>query len=134
MIKNERQYRMAIARVKDFDAALVRVKAEAANMPDVAGQMYLETFLGGIAELRSEIAEYEAIRDGSDKIIGELPLVLIKARIRRHLTQADLAQRLGVHEQQVQRWEEHDYQGVAFERLCEIARVLQVKVRDAVLA
>ena len=46
--------------------------------------------------------------------------------------QRELATRLGVPEQQVQRWEASSYSGVAIERLPEIADALQLQMLDTV--
>jgi HTH-type transcriptional regulator / antitoxin HipB len=55
-----------------------------------------------------------------------------EARIAARLTQRELAERLGVPEQQVQRWEANSYAGVAIERLQEIADALQLQVLETV--
>jgi HTH-type transcriptional regulator/antitoxin HipB len=41
--------------------------------------------------------------------LHELPIALAEARIAARLTQRQLAERIGVAEQQVQRWEANDY-------------------------
>jgi ribosome-binding protein aMBF1 (putative translation factor) len=61
-----------------------------------------------------------------------LPKVLIQARIAAGLTQEDLAARLGVKPQQIQRYEASDYQTASFARLREIARLLGLDVRERV--
>jgi transcriptional regulator with XRE-family HTH domain len=61
-----------------------------------------------------------------------LPKVLIQARIVAGLTQEDLAARLGVKPQQIQRYEASDYQTASFARLREIARLLGLDVRERV--
>ena len=58
--------------------------------------------------------------------------MLIQARIAAGLTQEDLAARLGVKPQQIQRYEASDYQTASFARLREIARLLGVDVRERV--
>jgi DNA-binding XRE family transcriptional regulator len=86
-------------------------------------------------DLRDEIAEYERLRDGKTTTIEATSLAgladaLIKARIARGWTQAELAQRLGVAEQQVQRDEANRYSGAALARLCDVAEALSVDVRE----
>lgn len=60
--------------------------------------------------------------------IGEFPTALIRARIARGLTQRELAERLGIAEQAIQRYEATDYLGVSFSRLVEIAEALDLTV------
>ena len=64
--------------------------------------------------------------------LREVPIALIEARIAARLTQRELANRMGVPEQQVQRWEANSYSGVAIERLQEIADALQLQVLETV--
>ena len=61
------------------------------------------------------------------KGIGE---ALIKARIVRNLTQKELAERLSLAEQQVQRYEATQYRGVAAERLQQVADALNLRVHE----
>ena len=58
---------------------------------------------------------------------------LIKARIARGWTQADLAEALGVAEQQIQRYESSRYAGASLARLGDIAAALNVEVRETVV-
>jgi len=64
--------------------------------------------------------------------IGEFPTALIRARIARGLTQRELAERVGLAEQAIQRYEASDYAGVSFARLVEIAEALNLTVHDDV--
>jgi hypothetical protein len=83
-----------------------------------------------LEDLEAELAEYETLRqDGptepvADFIVGT-GTALIKARIVRQLTQAELGLRLAVAEQQVQRWEASHYRGVATLRLQQVADALK---------
>ena len=60
--------------------------------------------------------------------LGELPFALIRARIAQQLTQGQLADRLQMKEQQLQRYEMTRYAGASLERLKEIAETLRVRV------
>ncbi len=80
---------------------------------------------------------YEKLRDGhitSREItsLHELPTALIEARIAARLTQRQLAKRIGVAEQQIQRWEANDYSGVNLTRLQEIADALGIQMHDTI--
>lgn len=59
-------------------------------------------------------------------------MALIEGRIAARMTQRDLAKRLGISEQQVQRWGTQGFIGVGFERLQEIADVLGVEMHGTV--
>ena len=136
MILNERQYRLTQARVADADQALERAREEAASLPADLAAIHLAALEGNLDQMRADLAAYEAIRDGREPIeaegLAQLPLTLIRGRIRKHLSQRELAQRLGVKEQQIQRWEANLYHGVAIDRLDEIARAVEVRVIEAI--
>lgn len=139
MIANERQYRISKAELRRFEEALdsrqdyVPSEGVDPRMRDV-----MASALKGQAEtLRNEIKRYEDLRDGrvnQRELEGFLDLLtaLIEARIVAGLTQRALAERLGLQEQQIQRWEASLYAGVGMERLQEIADALGMEVRETV--
>jgi HTH-type transcriptional regulator / antitoxin HipB len=47
--------------------------------------------------------------------LNDLPTTLIKARIAAGLTQKDLADKIGVREQQIQRYEANHYNSASFD-------------------
>ncbi len=65
------------------------------------------------------------------KSLAELPIALIKARIAKGLTQKQLAERIGIQEQQVQRYEAADYDTISFDRLITIAQILGIDFERA---
>ena len=90
-----------------------------------------------LADLRHEVAEYEALKTHQVSVLelhslSALPDLLINARIARGYTQADLAKRLHLKPQQLQRYEATRYHSVSFRRLLEIARALDVDLSEAV--
>ena len=87
--------------------------------------------------LREQKAHHEKLRDGritSRKIISlyELPIALIEARIAAQLTQLQLAERIGVTEQQIQLWEADEYSDVDLTRLQDIADALAVQMHGTI--
>ena len=73
--------------------------------------------------------EYESLKAGKfpmDELSGvaELPTVLIKARIAQGLSQKDLAERLGLQEQQIQRYEATEYASASLTRIKEVVSAL----------
>jgi transcriptional regulator with XRE-family HTH domain len=60
-------------------------------------------------------------------------VALIEARIAARLTQHALADRLGVAEQQIQRWEANGYAGVGLDRLQDVADALGTRIQESVI-
>lgn len=139
MITNERQYRITKGWLKKFEASAA-LNEESEPPPDVHPRIHQAATdaLASEAEvLRGQLREYERLRAGRVKqrtlrSLDELPKALIEARIAAHVTQKGLADRLGVAEQQVQRWEANDYAGVSIQRLQQVANALGAKVSERV--
>jgi DNA-binding Xre family transcriptional regulator len=137
MITNERQYLITQKKVKEFARALADVvKAPPAKTMHPRARAAIRSGIESqLHDLRDQIDEYEKLKSGRVKsIVGhsivEIALSLVKARIARNLTQKQLADRLGLPEQQIQRYESTQYKGVAVERLQEVADALQVRVKE----
>jgi transcriptional regulator with XRE-family HTH domain len=60
---------------------------------------------------------------------GMQPQALIQGRIAAGLSQKELAERLGLKEQQIQRYDATDYASASLTRVCEVARSLGLKVK-----
>ena len=96
-----------------------------------------ESIESQLADLHQELAEYDALKTQQVATLelhslSELPDLLIKARIARGYTQAELARRLHLKPQQIQRYEATRYHSVSFNRLLEIARALEVDLYETV--
>lgn len=121
MIKNDNQRSTAERKLENLRAMLREPLAEADS------QHYEEK----AEELASEIARYESAARGElgrvrIRDLSELGEVLILARIAQGWTQKDLAKQLGVHAQQVQRWEDRSYEQAALWRCADVADVLEL--------
>jgi DNA-binding XRE family transcriptional regulator len=141
MIKNERQYRITKAQVQKFEQAL----AELARYPEekkqenfLLWQVQMSALASQCEDLKAEIAEYEALTTHpadeplvfSLDSIEALPLALIKARIAAKLSQKELAERLGLKEQQIQRYEATEYASANMARVIEVSQALGVKLQS----
>jgi DNA-binding Xre family transcriptional regulator len=139
MIKNKLQFGVSQTQAGRFETALIAARAKdvpAGTHPRM-WQAYLDGMESQLVTLRREIADYQALSSGAVENIyvdslEELPLGLIKARIARGLTHRQLADRLKVKAQQIQRWENDDYGSVSFNRLVEIANALEVGVSECI--
>ena len=134
MITNERQYGITKKKVERFARALEEFEAKAGERADVSPRLIRAERDGmeaQLAVLRKEVEEYERVRDeGVSGLvftsIDELAKWLIWARIGSRMTQRELAARLHVQEQQIQRYEAERYASASYRRLCEVAHVLGV--------
>ncbi|WP_460094782.1 XRE family transcriptional regulator [Pseudomonas sp. S2_B03] len=133
MIYNERQYQSAHKQFEKLSESLNAFKPSGVEWLDSA---QLDALESKILDIKSEIKEYELIKEGKVSYLecsglSELPKTLIYARIGLGLTQKDLAEKLGVPTQQLQRYEASSYMGASLSRLISVAEVLNVKVRES---
>lgn len=140
MIKNERQYRITKAQAEKFTQAIDRLEqlAEGERIHPLLRAAEAEALRSQLSELEAELSEYEAMRSAESPAVElrsfeELPRALIRARIGRGLSQKQLAEKLGLKEQQIQRYEATDYESASLRRVREIVRALDVGVSGEAL-
>jgi len=122
MIKSEQQKNRTIKIIEDSK-----------NKLESLDQYTKESMLSFIGTLEYEIDEYEALKRGEYTLPGnisfrELLKSIAKVRISKGLSQQDLAKKLGVTKQQINRYEEHDYQNVSAANIAEILEVLDLSI------
>ncbi len=137
MITNERQYQISKARLAKFRAALDAPDSQTAALHPRARKALRDAAQSQLDELMAEVADHEQLRDGrltsiTVESIAELAPALIKARIMRNWTQKELADKLAVAEQQIQRFEATRYKSVSVERLQAVADALKLRVREVI--
>jgi len=134
MITNEVQYRATKAHLERFEQAAANLAAQEGK-PNRLRQLELDAVNAQADDLRAELADYEQLRSGqvstfTAATLAELATVLVKARVARGWTQRQLADALGVAEQQIQRYEANGYRSTSLARLCDIADALGVQVEQ----
>lgn len=138
MIKNARQYRLTKAAAAKFARSLRQL--ESGPVPPAPGVDPLiqraerAALRSQLHDLRDQLKEYEELAGGKVSVLkvgslADLPQALVRARIASGLSQKQLAGRLGLKEQQVQRYEAADYRQASLSRLLEIAKALDLEVR-----
>ena len=136
MIKNERQYRITKAQAEKFAKTLHDLTStQNHGVHPVLHKAQMDALKSQLGDLHSELSEYEVLRSGKRKVMAlvsleELPRTLIQARIASGLSQEELAAKLGLKPQQIQRYEATEYQSASFERVTAITRALGVKLRQ----
>lgn len=138
MILNERDLREARNSLSALDAALSSERALEPMVKGLPPEIVVQVARAMKAE-RAELAElvaaYENAKNSGDhhplqKRAGSDPgLILIVARIAKGMSQRDLAWRLGVKEQQIQRYEADRYNSISLKNYNKVATLLGVSLR-----
>jgi HTH-type transcriptional regulator/antitoxin HigA len=131
MIYSDKQYGVSSAQLAKLQDALAASKARASDKAWLK-QAEIDGLKSQIADIEAELAEYDLLKSGQVSFsktyaLEELPRVLVQARIASSMSQTDLAEKLGMKPQQVQRYEATDYMGASLGRLIEISKALGVK-------
>lgn len=139
MIKNERQYRITRAQAEKFERSLAELVAKP-DTPDVHPALHraqIEALRSQLGDLKAELEEFQSLRSGKRRVVkltsfDDLPRALVQGRIAAGLSQQDLAVKLGIKEQQVQRYEASDYQSASLARVSAVVRALGLRVQEEV--
>jgi DNA-binding transcriptional regulator YiaG len=136
VIANEREYRITKAACRRLEETIGSYLPSKGVDPRM-GEVMDDALRSEVELLKGQIRRYEDLREGRInhrelKGLNELPIALIEARIAAGLTQKALADRLGIKQQQVQRWESKLYSGVGVERLQEVIDALGMDIRETV--
>lgn len=138
MIGNEKQYRISKAEAEKFKKALMEFDNRPEAHPGVSSRL-IRAMKDGLQseldELQRQIRAYERLKRRAKlklnvKSLNSLPTELIRARVAAGLTQTELARRLGLKTQQIQKYEKHSYAMTSFSRLLEIAGTLEQAMRE----
>ncbi|MBU6454103.1 MAG: helix-turn-helix domain-containing protein, partial [Cyanobacteria bacterium REEB67] len=84
-----------------------------------------------IKQLEKDVQDYNDLAAGKKKlpsptlIVAQIPDLLVSCRIAKHWTQKELAERVGMPENQIQRYESQNYASVSLNVINRIATVLQ---------
>lgn len=136
MITNERQYRITKAQVEKFKAAIGVFDIKAAierTKSRILAKAELAALRSEYEVLSLQLYDYETLKSGTIEILkaptlAELPRILIRARIAKGFSQRQLAEAMGLREQQIQRYEAEEYASANLQRLTEVANALSLNI------
>ena len=136
MITNEFQYRNTMAALANFEATLDGLEDTSATTkrPKLRA-IEIAAVRSQADTLRDELMEYERLRSGeittfTARSLHGIAELLIKARIARGWTQAELGDALDMAVQQVQRYEATGYASASLARLSDVATALGVEITE----
>ena len=135
MIQNEHQYKVTRNWARKFAQAIEEhdsARDEAKDIDPRLVKAHRDALQSQLETLNDELREYETLKAGGIPLaqdisasIETLPKALIRTRIAKGLTQKDLAERMGLKEQQIQRYESSGYESASLARISEVAAALE---------
>jgi HTH-type transcriptional regulator/antitoxin HigA len=137
VIYSDRQYAVSRTELAKLQTSLEAVRTNDRGTEPWVREIELDALRSQIADVQAEISEYELLKSGQIALsetssLSELPRVLVQARIIKGLSQTDLADRLNMKPQQVQRYEATNYMSASLARLIEVANILNVKISESI--
>jgi HTH-type transcriptional regulator/antitoxin HigA len=135
MIFSDRQYAVSKEQVAKLGAALSIVRSDSQKHERLR-TIESKALQSQIADIERELTDYELLKSGAVEFaesyaLSDLPRVLIQARIAQGLSQTELAERLNMKPQQIQRYEATEYMSASLARLIELAQELKVRVSQS---
>ena len=134
MIQNQHQYQVTQNKLHDLEQGLIELDKIKDTLHPRQFSGRKNSLVKNINALQQEISDYDSLRQQQTPIkitsIKELPIALIRARIAMGMTQKELAEKMGVKEQQVQRDEANQYSSAGFRRIAEVADALGIQIQE----
>jgi DNA-binding Xre family transcriptional regulator len=136
MIKNEKQYKITKSKAALLQQDISRIKNEG-NPLSVKSQLVLNSMLDMCSSMENEIAAYDSLKENKTIVLRsrrlqELPAMMIEYKIASGLTQKEMAKKIGMKEQQLQRYEDTDFESISFQNLIKILRAIGLELVIAV--
>lgn len=130
-IRSESERRRAEEQVEYLQSELEKIPAS--EREDEVTASVVNGLRMQISDIKNDLEEHNRLKKGLESVltadsfddIGEL---VIKARIARGWSQADLAEALDMKQQQVQRYERNDWEKISLWRLQEVVEALGLDV------
>jgi HTH-type transcriptional regulator / antitoxin HipB len=138
MIQNEHQYKVTKGEIEKLQEVIEKILLEKDSLNERQIVSMQATFQTQIDRMNAEIEEYENLKAGKVDIkmssIEDLPKALIQKRISLDMTQRQLAEKLGIKEQMVQRYESNNYESASLHRLTEVWKALDLAMPEVIMA
>ena|SRR5215216_2795990 len=133
MIKNQKQATITQNKINELEKSLIDFESQQSALHPVKFKAGKSAFNGLIKELQVQLEHYNALVNGKiteikDKDINFLPTLLISARIAQGISQKGLADKLGIKEQQIQRYEVNAYEQASWVRIKQVVRALNLTI------
>jgi len=133
MIRNESEYKEAVARLTEEESRLEEhlARLQESGLSHEEIKRVMDPIRSFHEQLQEEVSGYERIKRGEFEGLVNLHglgSLLVSLRIALGLSQRELAARLGVHQTQISRDERNEYHGITQERASKILEALGARV------
>ena len=129
MIQNKRQYNVTKKQIETLSEGLEAAVQEKTDMDPRLYKAMVAGIRSQIDDLEQEVREFEELQNASllhIKSSEDFGSVLIQGRVVRGLTQNELAKKLNLKPQQIQKYEATRYQGASLKRILDILVALDL--------
>lgn len=137
MIKGRREYEVTQSWVRNFERSLSALDSSTEHGRGPIADVKRDALRSQLGDLRAEVAEYERLVSGSAGDVPcdleDLPGTLIRRRLSMGMSKRDVAERLGLEEQQVLEYERMDYEGAGYDTMLRVLSVLSVDGDEGVV-
>jgi len=140
MIKNKKQFENIQEQASKISKAIEELEGKKDSLDVNLYELNRNALESQLKDLQDEMEFFTSIKSGELKIVRigsveDLHKVLIAYRIAIGLTQKDLAEKLGIKEQQIQRYEASDYQSASWHRILDVISALKIiiQIKDVII-
>jgi DNA-binding Xre family transcriptional regulator len=132
MIKNEKQYRITKKKLLSIYDEIKRIHGISEHLP-AKERLILVSLKTMQDQLEIEIATYDLLKTKAsplleERSIDDLPNLLIEFKIQSGMTQKEFSEKVGMKEQQLQRYEAENFKSISFKNLLKILHAVGLKV------
>ncbi len=127
MVQNERQYKVTKGQIAKLEGALASSRTLSEKMDPRVYRAMIAGIEWEINRLQQQLHDFEELKENSSLFmhsVQDLPQILVKARIARAYTQKQLAERLNIKPQQIQKYEITAYRSASWKRMLEVMDAL----------
>jgi HTH-type transcriptional regulator/antitoxin HipB len=133
MIKNEKQYKITRNKIAEIQQEIVRIKAAYDEGIPAEKELILVSLKVMENQMEEEMAAYGNLKKKKTRLlkarrISDLPSVIIEYKIHSGMTQKEFSQKIGMKEQQLQRYEAEDFQSISFKNLMKILQAIGLEI------
>jgi DNA-binding Xre family transcriptional regulator len=132
MISNEKQYKISRKRRADTLLKIAEVKNDTRFEP-LRNKLILASLNNQVKQLQEEIVQYESLKKKKvfpikERPLAQLPQMITEYKIANGFTQKELSKKLGMKEQQLQRYEANRFKGISFDSLLQMISAMDVNL------